>query len=603
MGRRAFCHPAPSAQGLAELGPFARSEPARAGAEPRPSSNLCASGRGAAGAGSRRCSTSRSPPAAAAPRTSPAPSIPRAASCSSCASASTSSACASSPSTCRHRASRRRRASIRARSRATIPTASVPCSPKIAAARSARWRSRSSTSSARAATSAVSFRPAAPAARRWRRTAMRALPVGVPKVMVSTMASGDTRPYVGPSDICMMYSVTDVQGINRISEKVLANAAHALAGMIAHPATSGADDQAGARPDDVRRHDAVRAGGDEAARRRLRLPRVPRHRRRRSVDGEARRFRPARRRDRRHHHRDRRRDRRRRAVGRPDAARRVRAPCVALRRLVRGARHGELRRVGHGARAFQGPAAVQAQRQRDADAHDGRRVPRDRRVHRREAERDGGAGALPDPRRRRLGDRQAGPAVPRSRGRPRAVRAPSSSSFRTGADRKLVQLPHHINDEAFADALVAAWHEIARRDAVRGRRTNAKTVSHAAHRPPSDPRRLARQDRAPRADHRRRRRHRAVGQVRGGRRHRPHRHLQLGPLPHGRARLARRAARLRQRQRDRLRDGARGAAGGQAHAGARRRERHRSVHDCRRVPASRSSTSASPASRTSRPSA
>jgi uncharacterized protein (UPF0261 family) len=49
------------------------------------------------------------------------------------------------------------------------------------------------------------------------------------------MASGDTRPYVGPSDICMMYSVTDVQGINRISEKVLANAAHALAGMIAHP--------------------------------------------------------------------------------------------------------------------------------------------------------------------------------------------------------------------------------------------------------------------------------------------------------------------------------------------------------------------------------
>ncbi len=64
---------------------------------------------------------------------------------------------------------------------------------------------------------------------------MRALPIGVPKVMVSTMASGDTRPYVGPSDICMMYSVTDVQGINRISEKVLGNAAHALAGMMAHP--------------------------------------------------------------------------------------------------------------------------------------------------------------------------------------------------------------------------------------------------------------------------------------------------------------------------------------------------------------------------------
>jgi uncharacterized protein (UPF0261 family) len=64
--------------------------------------------------------------------------------------------------------------------------------------------------------------------------AMRRLPVGVPKVMVSTVASGNVKDYVGPSDICMMYSVTDVQGINRISEQVLSNAAHALAGMIAH---------------------------------------------------------------------------------------------------------------------------------------------------------------------------------------------------------------------------------------------------------------------------------------------------------------------------------------------------------------------------------
>jgi uncharacterized protein (UPF0261 family)/ABC-type branched-subunit amino acid transport system ATPase component len=62
---------------------------------------------------------------------------------------------------------------------------------------------------------------------------MRRLPIGTPKVMVSTVASGDVKPYVGPSDITMMYSVTDVSGINRISEKVLANAAHALAGMLA----------------------------------------------------------------------------------------------------------------------------------------------------------------------------------------------------------------------------------------------------------------------------------------------------------------------------------------------------------------------------------
>ena len=64
---------------------------------------------------------------------------------------------------------------------------------------------------------------------------MRQLPIGVPKLMVSTMAFGDVRTYVGTSDICMMYSVTDVQGIHRISEKVLGNAAHALAGMITHP--------------------------------------------------------------------------------------------------------------------------------------------------------------------------------------------------------------------------------------------------------------------------------------------------------------------------------------------------------------------------------
>jgi uncharacterized protein (UPF0261 family)/ABC-type branched-subunit amino acid transport system ATPase component len=64
--------------------------------------------------------------------------------------------------------------------------------------------------------------------------AMRRLPVGVPKVMVSTVASGDVRPYVGPADICMMYSVTDIAGVNSVSERVLSNAAHALAGMIAY---------------------------------------------------------------------------------------------------------------------------------------------------------------------------------------------------------------------------------------------------------------------------------------------------------------------------------------------------------------------------------
>ena len=64
--------------------------------------------------------------------------------------------------------------------------------------------------------------------------AMQALPVGVPKVMISTVASGDVSRYVGPSDIMMLYSVTDVQGLNSISRRVLANGAHAVAGMVAN---------------------------------------------------------------------------------------------------------------------------------------------------------------------------------------------------------------------------------------------------------------------------------------------------------------------------------------------------------------------------------
>jgi uncharacterized protein (UPF0261 family) len=62
-------------------------------------------------------------------------------------------------------------------------------------------------------------------------TAMRALPYGVPKVMVSTMASGDTRPYVESRDIAMLYSVADVAGLNQLTRKVISNAALAVVGM------------------------------------------------------------------------------------------------------------------------------------------------------------------------------------------------------------------------------------------------------------------------------------------------------------------------------------------------------------------------------------
>ena len=73
--------------------------------------------------------------------------------------------------------------------------------------------------------------------------AMQALPVGVPKLMVSTMAAGDTRDYVGGVDVTMMASVTDVAGINSISARVLANAAAAMAGMLTMPPVEVAGDR------------------------------------------------------------------------------------------------------------------------------------------------------------------------------------------------------------------------------------------------------------------------------------------------------------------------------------------------------------------------
>jgi uncharacterized protein (UPF0261 family) len=74
--------------------------------------------------------------------------------------------------------------------------------------------------------------------------AMRVLPVGVPKLIVSTLASGDTRPYVGANDVTMTYSVVDISGLNRISERILANAAGAIAGM----AKAGVPASDGGRP-------------------------------------------------------------------------------------------------------------------------------------------------------------------------------------------------------------------------------------------------------------------------------------------------------------------------------------------------------------------
>jgi uncharacterized protein (UPF0261 family) len=74
---------------------------------------------------------------------------------------------------------------------------------------------------------------------------MRALPIGVPKLMLSTVASGNTAPYVGPTDIAMMYSVVDIAGLNRISRTVIANSAHAVAGMAHHAVAASPDDKPG----------------------------------------------------------------------------------------------------------------------------------------------------------------------------------------------------------------------------------------------------------------------------------------------------------------------------------------------------------------------
>lgn len=61
--------------------------------------------------------------------------------------------------------------------------------------------------------------------------AMRHLPVGVPKLLVSTMGAGNVAPYVGASDVAVMYSVADISGINSLTERIFENAAAAMAGM------------------------------------------------------------------------------------------------------------------------------------------------------------------------------------------------------------------------------------------------------------------------------------------------------------------------------------------------------------------------------------
>jgi uncharacterized protein (UPF0261 family) len=73
--------------------------------------------------------------------------------------------------------------------------------------------------------------------------AMRALPCGFPKLMVSTLASGDIKPYVGITDICMMPSVLDIAGLNHVSRRIIGNAAAAICGMVASERAGAAHNQ------------------------------------------------------------------------------------------------------------------------------------------------------------------------------------------------------------------------------------------------------------------------------------------------------------------------------------------------------------------------
>jgi uncharacterized protein (UPF0261 family) len=74
--------------------------------------------------------------------------------------------------------------------------------------------------------------------------AMRLLPIGTPKLLVSTMAAGDVSPFVGVADMTLMFPVTDIAGLNRLSRRILANAAHAMAGMVqGEVPAAGADDR------------------------------------------------------------------------------------------------------------------------------------------------------------------------------------------------------------------------------------------------------------------------------------------------------------------------------------------------------------------------
>ena len=204
---------------------------------------------------------------------SSARSTPRARSCASCATSSPKPACARGSSTSPPAASRRRRRDRRRRSPLNHGAARRAVFGATAARRSRRWRKRSRPGSRRQGDIVGDHRAGGSGGTSLVAPAMRALPIGVPKVLISTVASGDVARYVGPCDIMMMYSVTDVQGLN---SHLAPGARERRAGARRHdrrrvsPSARSADcaarrrRAAGGRPHDVRRDHALRAADHDA---------------------------------------------------------------------------------------------------------------------------------------------------------------------------------------------------------------------------------------------------------------------------------------------------------------------------------------------------
>ena len=254
--------------------------------------------------------------------------------------------------------------------------------------------------------------------------ALQRLPVGVPKIVVSTVASGERgalrRVERHRADVLGHRRRRAQPDQPRGARQRRPRSRGRPLGAPARPRRG----PARARTHHVRGDDAVRHRGDRGPARRVRLPGLPRHRHRRAGDGEARRRRPGVRGVRRVHHRDRR-PRRRRGHGRDRGpARRDRPTTGAVGRERRRARHGQLRGTGHRPGALPRPAALRAQRPGDPDAHHARRVPGRGGVPRPEAQRLRGTGAPGGAAARCLGPRRRGRARSRTRPPPRRSSRP-----------------------------------------------------------------------------------------------------------------------------------------------------------------------------------